>query len=39
VGIHYVNSIEEVLDIALPRTSAEEKQDEIERDRVLTQAS
>jgi ATP-dependent Lon protease len=39
VQVHYVNSIEEVLAIALPHTRAEEKQDEIERDRVLTQAS
>jgi ATP-dependent Lon protease len=37
VAIHYVNSIEEVLGIALPHSRAEEKQDEIERDRVLTQ--
>jgi ATP-dependent Lon protease len=37
VSVHYVNSIEDVLEIALPHTRAEEKQDEIERDRVLTQ--
>jgi ATP-dependent Lon protease len=37
VSVHYVNSIEEVLEIALPHSRAEEKQDEIERDRVLTQ--
>jgi ATP-dependent Lon protease len=37
VTVHYVNSIEEVLEIALPHSRAEEKQDEIERDRVLTQ--
>jgi ATP-dependent Lon protease len=37
VAIHYVNSIDEVLAIALPHSRAEEKQDAIERDRVLTQ--
>jgi ATP-dependent Lon protease len=38
VTVHYVNSIDEVLEIALPRTKQEAKQDEIERDRVLSDA-
>jgi hypothetical protein len=33
-----VNSIDEVLDIALPRSKQEEKQDEMERDRLLSDA-
>ncbi|MCU1310325.1 MAG: ATP-dependent proteinase [Candidatus Angelobacter sp.] len=38
VTIHYVNSIDEALAIALPHSPAEEKQDAAERERVLTTA-
>jgi ATP-dependent Lon protease len=37
VQVHYVNSIEEVLAIALPHSRAEQKEDDVERERVLTQ--
>jgi ATP-dependent Lon protease len=36
VNIHYVSTIEEVLEIALPTTKQEERQDEETRERVLT---
>ncbi|HLW52247.1 MAG TPA: endopeptidase La [Candidatus Angelobacter sp.] len=36
VNIHYVGIIEEVLDIALPTSKQEERQDEETRERVLT---
>ncbi|MCU1306817.1 MAG: ATP-dependent proteinase [Acidobacteriaceae bacterium] len=38
VTVHYVNSIDEALAIALPHSPAEEKQDAAERERVLTTA-
>src|SRR5947209_15323827 len=38
VTVHYVNSIDEALAIALPSSPAEEKQDAAERERVLTTA-
>ena len=38
VDIHYVSTIEEVLEIALPSTPAEEKKDAEEREHVLTGA-
>jgi ATP-dependent Lon protease len=38
LNLHYVKSIPEVLEIALPTTSAEEKQDEEVREQVLTGA-
>ncbi|MCU1285334.1 MAG: ATP-dependent proteinase [Acidobacteriales bacterium] len=38
VTVHYVNSIDEALTIALPSNSVEEKQDAAERERVLTTA-
>ncbi|MGH9571881.1 MAG: endopeptidase La, partial [Candidatus Angelobacter sp.] len=39
VNVHYVSTIEEVLEIALPGTKQEERQDEETRDRVLTNVS
>jgi ATP-dependent Lon protease len=39
VNVHYVTTIEEVLNIALPTTEAERKQDEQLREQVLTGAS
>jgi ATP-dependent Lon protease len=39
VNVHYVTTIEEVLNIALPSTEAERKQDEQLREQVLTGAS
>jgi ATP-dependent Lon protease len=36
VKVHYVESIREALDIALPTTPAEAKKDEAERERLLT---
>jgi ATP-dependent Lon protease len=38
VNVHYVNSIDEVLEFALPRSKQEETQDEMERDRMLSDA-
>ncbi|HEY6305340.1 MAG TPA: endopeptidase La [Candidatus Angelobacter sp.] len=38
VAIHYVSTIEEVLEIALPGTEQQERQDEETRERVLTSA-
>ncbi len=38
VKVHYVNSIDEVLEFALPRSKQEETQDELERDRMLSDA-
>jgi ATP-dependent Lon protease len=38
VAIHYVSTIEEVLEIALPGTKQQERQDEETRERVLTSA-
>ena len=38
LNMHYVKSIGEVLEIALPTTTAEEKQDEEVRENVLTGA-
>jgi len=38
LSLHYVKSIPEVLEIALPTTTAEEKQDEEVREQVLTGA-
>jgi ATP-dependent Lon protease len=38
VSIHYVSTIEEVLEIALPGTKQQERQDEETRERVLTSA-
>jgi ATP-dependent Lon protease len=37
VNIHYVKTIEEVLQIALPKSPMEAKQDEEEREKVLTE--
>src|SRR5438067_2002171 len=39
VTVHYVNSIDEALAIALPSSPAEEKQDAAERERVLSRVS
>lgn len=39
VKVHYVNTIDEVLELALPRSKQEAKQDEAERERVLTTAT
>jgi ATP-dependent Lon protease len=39
VTIHYVSIIEEVLEIALPGTKLQERQDEETRERVLTNVS
>jgi ATP-dependent Lon protease len=39
VNVHYVTSIDEVLNIALPTTEAERKQDEQLREQVLTGAT
>jgi ATP-dependent Lon protease len=39
VNVHYVTTIEEVLNIALPSTEAQRKQDEQLREQVLTGAS
>ena len=39
VSIHYVSTIEEVLDIALPGTQQQARQDEETRERVLTNVS
>jgi ATP-dependent Lon protease len=36
VQVHYVKTIPEVLGLALPHTEREEKQDEEEREKVLT---
>jgi ATP-dependent Lon protease len=36
VTVHYVKAIGEVLDLALPHTPREEREDEQERERVLT---
>jgi ATP-dependent Lon protease len=36
--LHYVNTVEEVLDLALPTSPLEEKQDAEEREKVLTNA-
>ena len=36
IRVHYVKSILEVLELALPTTQNEEKQDEEEREKVLT---
>ena len=36
VQVHYVKTIPEVLELALPSTAREEKQDEEEREKVLT---
>ncbi|HZU41106.1 MAG TPA: endopeptidase La [Terriglobales bacterium] len=38
VSIHYVNTISEVLELALPSTPTEEKQDAEEREKVLSNA-
>jgi ATP-dependent Lon protease len=38
VAIHYVATIEEVLEIALPGSKQQERQDEETRERVLTSA-
>jgi ATP-dependent Lon protease len=38
LALHYVTTIEEVLDIALPGTEQQERQDEETRERVLTSA-
>jgi len=38
VSIHYVNTISEVLELALPSTASEEKQDAEEREKVLSNA-
>jgi ATP-dependent Lon protease len=38
VNVHYVSSIDEVLEFALPRSKQEETQDEMERDRLLSDA-
>src|SRR5262249_22496837 len=37
LNIHYVKSISEVLEVALPHTSREQKQDAEEREKVLTE--
>ena len=37
LNIHYVKSIAEVLELALPSTPREEKQDAEEREKVLTE--
>ena len=39
LNIHYVSTIDEVLEIALPSTPQEERQDAEEREKVLTNAS
>ena len=36
VNVHYVKTIPEVLELALPSSAREEKQDEEEREKVLT---
>jgi ATP-dependent Lon protease len=36
VNLHYVSTIEEVLDIALPASKQQERQDKKTRERVLT---
>ena len=36
VRVHYVKTIREVLELALPSSVSEEKQDEEEREKVLT---
>ncbi|HSA91792.1 MAG TPA: endopeptidase La [Terriglobales bacterium] len=38
IKLHYVNTVEEVLDLALPTSPLEEKQDAEEREKVLTNA-
>jgi ATP-dependent Lon protease len=38
LNIHYVKTIDEVLDLALPSTPQEERQDAEEREKVLTNA-
>jgi len=37
LNIHYVKTIEEVLQIALPKSESEAKQDEEEREKVLAE--
>jgi ATP-dependent Lon protease len=37
VRIHYVKTIDEVLELALPHNPREEKQDEEEREKVLAE--
>jgi ATP-dependent Lon protease len=39
VNVHYVESIDQVLEIALPKSKQEEQLDQIERDRMLSDAS
>ena len=39
VTVHYVESIDQVLEIALPKSKQEERIDQIERDRMLSGAS
>jgi ATP-dependent Lon protease len=38
VNIHYVSALEEVLNIALPSSKAEERQDQVNREAVLAGA-
>jgi len=38
VTVHYVASIEEVLDIALPKSPAEAREDAVAREQVLADA-
>jgi ATP-dependent Lon protease len=38
VGVHYVNTVDEVLQLALPASEAEEKRDAEEREQVLQEA-
>jgi ATP-dependent Lon protease len=38
LAVHYVSTIDEVLELALPSTPVEEKQDAEEREKVLSNA-